>query len=229
MSKGGAGCRTRRHFATGWRRQELNLINQPCRLTRSGREDLNLRLSAPKADVLPGCTTPRWIRAEGIEPSFFGSKPNALPLDDARESGAWWESNPRNLIFSQASFHLDDSPKVVDAARIELAPPGYEPMARPSSYTSTVLNAGAIIADASARPPRATTTIQFSVQGHVEDTASTPTRTQCPSASLDLGEGVEPPSAGSEPAVLPIGRTQNVCCLLLLRCARRESNPQPPG
>ena len=25
----------------------------------SGREDLNLRLSAPKADALPGCATPR--------------------------------------------------------------------------------------------------------------------------------------------------------------------------
>jgi hypothetical protein len=28
-------------------------------LTRSGREDLNLRHSAPKADALPGCATPR--------------------------------------------------------------------------------------------------------------------------------------------------------------------------
>ena len=30
--------------------------------TQSGREDLNLRPSAPKADALPGCATPRcWI------------------------------------------------------------------------------------------------------------------------------------------------------------------------
>jgi hypothetical protein len=28
-------------------------------LNWSGREDLNLRLSAPKADALPGCATPR--------------------------------------------------------------------------------------------------------------------------------------------------------------------------
>src|SRR5512140_3407957 len=30
--------------------------------TKSGREDSNLRPSAPKADALPGCATPRRIR-----------------------------------------------------------------------------------------------------------------------------------------------------------------------
>jgi len=30
-------------------------------ILRSGREDLNLRHSAPKADALPGCATPRFV------------------------------------------------------------------------------------------------------------------------------------------------------------------------
>ena len=39
----------------------------PLKSRWSGRQDLNLRPSAPKADALPGCATPRYIGARGCK------------------------------------------------------------------------------------------------------------------------------------------------------------------
>ena len=49
----------RSHWSLAMTRQQKRLRKSTQQLEWSGREDLNLRLPAPKAGALPGCATPR--------------------------------------------------------------------------------------------------------------------------------------------------------------------------
>src|SRR5688572_19427538 len=65
----------------------------------SGRQDLNLRPSAPKADALPGCATPRLRRKlrRANPPRLLLSETTSACQPKPRSGEGWWARQDSNL------------------------------------------------------------------------------------------------------------------------------------